>query len=247
MKYLVFILLLCSLTNLSAYSKKTAFSKLLDSISFEKELPIQKNGVTNNSTQYELQKLKAYRLKTAHIKNKKKYLNQIHTFTKDSLQILAVKLVSIKELESKKLLDLDIDQNQEFYVSLLAELKQSDINPNEYLFLENKLSKLLINEVETKYTYSKWLNIILGIALVGLLIFSLNVKRKKVTVASLSKQETTVKNLILKGKSNKEIAEELFISLSTVKTHITNIYHKLNISNRDELTTKFKNTTSTST
>lgn len=247
MKRLVFILLLCSLTSLSAHSKKTAFLKLLDSIALEKELPIQKEGVTNNSTQYELQKFKAYRLKTAHIKNKKKYLNQIHIFTKDSLQILAVKLVSIKELEAKKLLDLDIDQNKEFYVSLLAELKQSDINPNEYLFLENKLSKLLINEVETKYAYSKWLNIIFGIALVGLLIFPLNTKRKKVTVASLSKQETTVKNLILKGKSNKEIAEELFISLSTVKTHITNIYHKLNISNRNDLISKFKNTTSTST
>jgi len=72
-------------------------------------------------------------------------------------------------------------------------------------------------------------------------------RRKKNTTISLSKQETTVKNLIINGKSNKEIAGELFISLSTVKTHITNIYQKLNISNRNELLTIFKNTTSTST
>lgn len=245
MKHIVLILFLCAFTNAFAQQDETAFLKQIDSIVPEQS--IQKEQTIYNSTHYELQKLKAYRLKTAHVKNKKKYLNQIHTFTKDSLQILAVKLVSIKELEAKQLLDLDIEQNKEFYVTLLKELKQSDINATEYLFLENKLSKLLINEVETKYAYSKWLNIILGIALIGLLIFSFSTKRKKVSVAPLSKQETTVKNLILKGKSNKEIAEELFISLSTVKTHITNIYHKLNISNRDELTSKFKNTTSTST
>lgn len=245
MKHIVLILFLCAFTNTFAQQDKTAFLKQIDSIVPEES--IQKEQTTYNSTYYELQKLKAYRLKTAHVKNKKKYLNQIHTFTKDSLQILAVKLVSIKELEAKKLLDLDIEQNKEFYISLLVELKQSDINATEYLFLENKLSKLLINEVETKYAYSKWLNIILGISLISLLIFLFSTKRKKVSVTPLSKQETTVKNLILKGKSNKEIAEELFISLSTVKTHITNIYHKLNISNRDELTSKFKNTTSTST
>lgn len=37
------------------------------------------------------------------------------------------------------------------------------------------------------------------------------------------------------GKSNNEIAEQHFISLSTVKTHINNIYKKLNISSREEL------------
>lgn len=239
-KSYVVVLFLCFLTNMFAHNEKLVFFKQVDSVS------IKKQDYTNNATYYELQKLKKYNLKTAYIKDKNKYLNQIHKFTKDSLQILAVKLISIKELEAKKLLDLDIEKNKEFYVYLLDELKKSDINPNEYLFLENKLSKLIINVLETKYAYSKWLNIILGISLVGLLIFFLNSKRKKVTVSSLSKQETTVKNLILKGKSNKEIANELFISLSTVKTHITNIYHKLNISNRAELTLRFKNTTSTS-
>lgn len=236
----VAVFFLCFLTNMFAYNDNLVFLKQVDSIS------IKKQDYTNNSTYYELQKLKKYRLKIAYIKDEKKYLNQIHTFTKDSLQILAVKLISIKELEAKKLLDLDIDKNKEFYVDLLDELKKSDINANEYSFLEKKVSKLLINVLETKYAYSKWLNIILGISLAGLLVFFLSSKSKKVTASSLSKQETKVKNLIMKGKSNKEIANELFISLSTVKTHITNIYHKLNISNRTELTLKFKNTTSTS-
>lgn len=38
--------------------------------------------------------------------------------------------------------------------------------------------------------------------------------------------------LIYKGKSNKEIAEELFLSESTVKTHIYNIFRKLDVKNR---------------
>ncbi|MGB7394497.1 MAG: LuxR C-terminal-related transcriptional regulator, partial [Pricia sp.] len=43
------------------------------------------------------------------------------------------------------------------------------------------------------------------------------------------------------GKSNKEIAGELFISISTVKTHITNIYGKLKVSSRKELLHRIKN------
>ncbi|MCL4141185.1 UNVERIFIED_CONTAM: hypothetical protein GTU68_003419 [Idotea baltica] len=108
------------------------------------------------------------------------------------------------------------------------------------------LSKITISEVQTKYVYSKWLNIILGTFLIGFLIFAYSY-RKKEPIPSLSKQETTIRDLILKGKSNKEIAQELFISLSTVKTHITNIYQKLNISNREELSLIFKNNTGTST
>ncbi|WP_117879987.1 response regulator transcription factor [Aureibaculum luteum] len=219
----------------------------IDTITFNKNSPLSNKNKVYNSTQYELQKFNAFKIRTSKIVDKKKYLSEIHSFTKDSLQILAVKLISIKELSNKKLLIKDIHQNRAFYITILADLKESEISPNEYLFLENILSKITITEVETKYAYSKWLNIILGISLIGFLIFAYKTNRKETTVLSLSKQETTVKNLILKGKSNKEIAQELFISLSTVKSHISHIYHKLNVSNRDELSLRFKNGTSTST
>ena len=51
----------------------------------------------------------------------------------------------------------------------------------------------------------------------------------------LSPQEQKVIELIHEKLSNKEIAEKLFISLSTVKTHINNIYSKLSISSRKEI------------
>ncbi len=50
----------------------------------------------------------------------------------------------------------------------------------------------------------------------------------------LSPREIEVLNLINSGLSNKEIAEKLFVSLSTVKTHINNIYKILEVKNRRE-------------
>ncbi|QLY82362.1 hypothetical protein HZF06_14280 [Clostridium intestinale] len=48
----------------------------------------------------------------------------------------------------------------------------------------------------------------------------------------LSQREIDVLKEIAKGSTNKEIGENLFISISTVKTHIINIYGKLQVSNR---------------
>ncbi|MCT1905019.1 LuxR C-terminal-related transcriptional regulator [Oceanobacillus sojae] len=49
---------------------------------------------------------------------------------------------------------------------------------------------------------------------------------------SITIKEKSVLDLMDKGLSNKEIAEELNVSLSTVKTHINNIYSKLQVKNR---------------
>lgn len=48
----------------------------------------------------------------------------------------------------------------------------------------------------------------------------------------LSKREVSVANLICKGFSNKKIAESLFISEKTVKTHVRNILIKLELQDR---------------
>lgn len=50
----------------------------------------------------------------------------------------------------------------------------------------------------------------------------------------LTNRQREIFNLIIKGKSNKEIINELFIELSTLKTHINKIYKTLEISNRKE-------------
>ena len=50
----------------------------------------------------------------------------------------------------------------------------------------------------------------------------------------LSLRQKTVFDLIVKGKSNKEIIAELHIELSTLKTHINQIYKILEIKSRRE-------------
>ncbi len=171
------------------------------------------------------------------------YMGKVKDYAKDSLQILMVKLIGIKQLDQKQLLEKDIVQNPDYYLSLLNQLRQSDLDRSDYLFLENKLAFLTTDMAEEKFRTSTIVNMVLGFSLVVLLIvlFSIRNKRRPLPFATLSNQEQTIQQLILEGKSNKEIAKELFISLSTVKTHITHIYNKLQVSNRRELLQKTRN------
>ena len=57
----------------------------------------------------------------------------------------------------------------------------------------------------------------------------------------ISEREKEIVHLLIKGKSNKEIEDELFISMGTVKNHIYNIFQKLGVKNRAQLITLFKN------
>lgn|GEM_PF-2408292 len=57
---------------------------------------------------------------------------------------------------------------------------------------------------------------------------------KRIFPAGLTEREVDVVRLIVAGKSNPRIAEELFISLNTVLRHVSNIFGKLDVSNRTE-------------
>ena len=55
---------------------------------------------------------------------------------------------------------------------------------------------------------------------------------------TLSERELEVLQHMAKGSANKEIASTLSISESTVKTHVANIFHKLEVNGRMEAVTK---------
>jgi DNA-binding NarL/FixJ family response regulator len=54
----------------------------------------------------------------------------------------------------------------------------------------------------------------------------------KARLPSLSSRELEVLNILASGKSTKEIARELYLSEPTIKTHLANIYRKLEVNNR---------------
>ncbi|MFI7678035.1 response regulator [Actinophytocola sp. NPDC049390] len=61
-------------------------------------------------------------------------------------------------------------------------------------------------------------------------------QRAVTRLATLSDREREVVTAVAQGKSNADIAAELFLSEATVKTHITRTFAKLDITNRVQLT-----------
>ena len=55
---------------------------------------------------------------------------------------------------------------------------------------------------------------------------------------TLSARETEVLALVAQGKSNPAIAQALFVSEATVKTHLLHVFEKLNVSDRTRAVTK---------
>jgi DNA-binding CsgD family transcriptional regulator len=55
---------------------------------------------------------------------------------------------------------------------------------------------------------------------------------------NLTTREYQILKLLAQGYSNADIAEKLFLSLSTIKTHVSNLYGKMNVKSRFEAITR---------
>lgn len=51
----------------------------------------------------------------------------------------------------------------------------------------------------------------------------------------LTRREELVLSLVVAGRTHREIADELFVSSNTVKTHVRNLYRKMGVSGKAEL------------
>jgi DNA-binding CsgD family transcriptional regulator len=60
------------------------------------------------------------------------------------------------------------------------------------------------------------------------------IDRNELSKRKISKRELEVLHLMAKGKSNQEIANELFVSLPTIKTHAANLFEKLDAKRRTQ-------------
>ena len=114
-----------------------------------------------------------------------------------------------------------------------------------------QLSKYSVNSGNLKIEFA-----IAGIALVffviGILVHKKSLQKNqvvespnkidsnKISELGISKREYEILLEISGGLSNKEIAERLFVSESTIKTHLSNLYAKLDAKRRTQAIQKTK-------
>lgn len=66
------------------------------------------------------------------------------------------------------------------------------------------------------------------------------VNKAELQKLNLSSREYEVLQLMAKGYSNADIAESLFLSLSTIKTHVSSLFLKMDVKNRTQAAEKAK-------
>jgi len=62
--------------------------------------------------------------------------------------------------------------------------------------------------------------------------------QKAIEYLQITDRELQVLGLVAEGLSNKEISAKLYVSLSTVKTHLAHIYEKMDVNRRTEAVKK---------
>lgn len=67
-----------------------------------------------------------------------------------------------------------------------------------------------------------------------------SVNNQAVAALGISERELEVLKLLINGQTNKEIAATLFVSHNTVKTHVSRLYAKLEVSRRTQAVKKAK-------
>ena len=63
---------------------------------------------------------------------------------------------------------------------------------------------------------------------------AIEIDQQKITELGISDREYEILVEISQGLSNKEIADKLFVSESTVKTHVSNLFSKLDVKRRTQ-------------
>lgn len=140
-------------------------------------------------------------------------------------------LVSLYALQKSKY-EVDIDNNTGYYQNFIEKWKNED---SEYFkTFKSKVPK-------RKNAFDSRILIALSILLSFGLGFFINGKIRKrphkqtLALKTLSVQERKIYALLKAGKSNKEISDDLNIGISTVKSHVSSIYQKLNVKSRKEI------------
>ncbi|WP_179345701.1 response regulator transcription factor [Winogradskyella ursingii] len=139
-------------------------------------------------------------------------------------------LVSLYALHKSKF-EQDIKNNTQFYQDFLD--KQQNVNSVYFQNFKNKVPAR--KTLSGKNSYIVLISFIaFGLGFLLNTLLNRKKREKNNPIKTLSIQERKVYRLLKAGKSNKEISEELNIGVSTVKSHVSNIYSKLSVKSRKE-------------
>jgi DNA-binding CsgD family transcriptional regulator len=133
---------------------------------------------------------------------------------------LAILLFLLKWLETRYIL---IDQQLDIYVGLIAVLFTAF---GIWLALKIRKPKVETVVIEKKVVLATGPDFILN--------------EEEVRRLNLSKRELEVLQLMAGGLSNQEIAECLFVSLNTIKTHSAQIFEKMQVKRRTQAVDRAK-------
>lgn len=98
--------------------------------------------------------------------------------------------------------------------------------------------EILVAVVKSTYNGASWLDPRIAKIVLDKFVDKFGKFLKNETMSDLTERELEVLNLIAKGCSNQEISDNLCISLNTVKTHIKNIFQKLEVEDRTQAAMK---------
>ncbi len=179
-------------------------------------------------------------------------LQQDLKYFADTCSIPIVSLAAVNYTDFEEYFDIDSD----FYEDFGERLKQA--LPNS-IYTKNYFRKLNYYAFEEQAMTPNWMYWLIGGLSIGFLFmtglayyfYQQLARQNKIPVKSTSEEiallydkltlkEREILALIQTGKANKEIASELFIGVSTVKTHINKIYAKLEVRSRKEVVSKLR-------
>jgi DNA-binding CsgD family transcriptional regulator len=220
-------------------------------------------GSSENSALQKLEKFLAEQQKllydpnsktgTAKILAQSRYNNNIHNYC-DTCKYAIVALMGMNEIiDFRK----DYEEHKDFYQRFLTRIKLlPEANSIYVKEFEEKLSYFDNKNKAENFTGNYLTNpliYIAGIIIVFLLGFvwylTNKIKRSNVNTSikpepnrselfeTLTRREKEILAFLIEDIQNKEIANKLNLEVSTIKTHVSNIYQKLAISNRNEVKT----------
>lgn len=219
----------------------------------------QLSGSANNTTilnfDNEIAKRKQ-QFTTDITKTKSEYLKKdLQDFIRDFVETEKNTLVGLYALYHLEEKDTDFLQNSDFYFNFQKRINKQ-YSGTQYTQSYTELLEKLIGfrdmVCEIPGVQPKWKDnlliaqsIVILVLLISLTLFYINSRKKLAQLnRNNSKSQTSFSNLTIKereilkllasGKTNKEIAQELYVELSTVKTHINSIYKQLQLSSRKE-------------